>query len=692
MTTHERSDTLSQRYRLSLDRTLTRYLSAAAGGSFMEDLQWRRINESWSDSRGRADTLYARLSLGSPVLTGSLGVDRNTQRTLTSALPTYITESYTAYAAWRPVQLPSLELRASHVDAYDADRRTRDTTTDTAGFTMRYEAPSYDLRYLLTWTRAVNHVETARSSQASIDQSLLGTRSATLFGGRTSAYASATLQARNSFFDAQAAGATSSRQRLPVAGLSAVQTGTNTATDIELAPNPDLVNGNLGASASVNLGFRAAEGGDTFFREVGARFGDVVTPVNTIYVWLVAGDNSVRPLPPAVAAALATTVQVYRSADNRTWTPVPLVGPATASPFESRLEITIPRTAALHLKVVARGLAAGVTTETIYRDLFVTEIQFFDVRFAAEEPRRQSTLSASATAFARTAIVRSIDLAHDVSLSVSRDSESDLTRYAVVNGVSAAREVWESITANARVARQDQDVGLGHEGFWQWTAALVGRPLPTAFWSLIYSGNARTITDEDEQSTMAIAHSVNALGRADLYDGISGQANAVYSNATQGTRNAQTGQASGTLSLTPNKWVTVTAGALFSRTRTVDLADASAVFEKYGRVDGSLSLTPAPALSATGTVSRVLYGARATTLGTVQGSYFPLRGDLQLSLAYSKTLDTAAEATTEFITPSLRWNLRRGVSLTSSYTWLQSVAPAQIVTSRALGATLLITL
>jgi hypothetical protein len=105
-----------------------------------------------------------------------------------------------------------------------------------------------------------------------------------------------------------------------------------------------------------------------------------------------------------------------------------------------------------------------------------------------------------------------------------------------------------------------------------------------------------------------------------------------------------------------------------------------------------VAVTPAPAVSGTGTVSRVLLGTRPTTFATVQLNFAPLRGDLQLALSYSKTLDTEADTTNEIFNPSLRWSIRRNISLTASYTFLETIAPVQTLTSRALTGTLLVVL
>ncbi len=156
-------------------------------------------------------------------------------------------------------------------------------------------------------------------------------------------------------------------------------------------------------------------------------------------------------------------------------------------------------------------------------------------------------------------------------------------------------------------------------------------------------------------------------------------------------RSTQAFQASGRASLTPNPWLTVTGGGLYQRSFTSSLRNGD-VFSQYARVDASLSLSPAPALSGTGTIARVLIAQRPTTLGTLQVNYFPLRGDLQLTFAYSRTLDTTAQLTTESFVPALRWNLTREVSLRSSYTYLRNDAPALLLVSRAFEITLLVSL
>jgi hypothetical protein len=186
-------------------------------------------------------------------------------------------------------------------------------------------------------------------------------------------------------------------------------------------------------------------------------------------------------------------------------------------------------------------------------------------------------------------------------------------------------------------------------------------------------------------------HALSALGRADWYEGITSQASGTGSITTQGLRVSRSGQATGTTSFSPNPYVTLSVGGLYSRTLVND-PDAGDTLTRYGRVDGTISLYPAPALTASGSVSRVFLGDRPTTFASLQGSFSPLRSDLQLSVSYSKTLDTEAQSTTELLAPSLRWNIRSGVSLTVAYTGLHIVSPAQTQSTRALTANLLVVL
>ncbi len=679
-TTSTVEDHLTQQYRLNFDRTLTEFLQLNLGANLVDEHGWIGTNRLYTEASGRSTTYNGRLTLGTPVLNAVLSADRNQRQAYVSsgfagrAAPTFVTESYTGTASWRPLDLPELDFRLGRVNEYDDLRLTRDATTDLASFTARYYTPTYDLRYLVNWNRVDDH--RTLTTATTIEQTVLGSRSDRLLGGRTTTYVSATGHMGTSSNEQRGAGGTISKQQLPFSGLSAVEIFPATAEDIVLAPNPQLIDGNLTATAGVNVGYGPSASGDRDPRHVGAGFADAITPVNTIYV------SFDKTLPAAVATSLATSIAVYRGDDNRRWTPVAILSPPAPSPFANRIEISIEQVQSRYLKVVLTPLAVGVTTDVAYRDLFVTELQFFNVLPASQVPTRQTLRGANATGTARTLLLKDPELTWDITGTVGREIDGPTT-YTIVNGLTVSHRFSPTLAGNARGARVDENLGFDHEGTWQWSAGLVWKPVKAAYGTLAYSGYSK----EGGQ----VQNAVSVLGRGDWWEGISTQGVVSVSRTTDPDRNTDAMSASGRLSLTPNPFLSMSVGGQYQRAFTSSFKFGD-VFSQYLRADGSLSLSPAPALSATGTLSRILLGDRPTTLGTMTLSYFPLRGDLQLSAAYSKTFDTAAERTTEAFTPALRWNLSREVYIRSSYNYVRNDAAVLSVVSRAVEIALLVSL
>jgi hypothetical protein len=154
---------------------------------------------------------------------------------------------------------------------------------------------------------------------------------------------------------------------------------------------------------------------------------------------------------------------------------------------------------------------------------------------------------------------------------------------------------------------------------------------------------------------------------------------------------SQAFQASGNTSLVPNRFVTLSAGALYSRNFVSD-PELGDEFSHTARVEGSLSFKPTPAIAAAASVSHVLFGGAPTTYATLYLTYAPLRGDLQLSVAYSKTLDVLSRTTTSAFTPTLHWRVRPGVTLSAFYTDAEVTSRAAETRTRTVGTNLLILL
>jgi len=294
-------------------------------------------------------------------------------------------------------------------------------------------------------------------------------------------------------------------------------------------------------------------------------------------------------------------------------------------------------------------------------------------------PHNSNSMYTSATATARTMFRKAPDVSWDLAGTVGRQVNPDRSTYSLVNGVSALHQPTRWLSTQARVARQDSYDGTLHLGQFQWSLGAAATPIPTAAISATYSGTS--------YDSGRLENTGSLFGRADWYQGVSSQASTSLAVATQGLRLSRTLSATAATTLTPNTYVSVTGGALYSYQWMTD-PDQGTSWSQFLRADGSISITPAPTVTGTGTVSRVLIGVNPTTFATFNANFSPLRGDLQLTLGYSKNLDTFSQTTNELFSSSLRWNVRRGVLWTTTYTIAGSHAPSLMSSTRSIVTTL----
>jgi hypothetical protein len=679
-TTHQDLRALTQNYRLNFDRPLTPAFTIAAGALFAAQRIWNADDYQATTRDGSVRGLYGRLIFYLPLLSGGLTYDLGDLRSeSTSPL---VSENLSLYGSWRPMELPELNLRLSRTHQYDTARLNQDLTTVSVIGSARWLIDPFELRYTLQWAQPTDSVTGTESS--ALAQTLQGIYAARLFEGRTAIYLSLTL--RNQMRKTIAAGTGNvSEQQHPVAGLSLLETSFVDPTNVTLLPNPALVDGNLVASAAVDIGYAAWVPGNNNRRDVGVQFADLLTPVNSIEVWV---D---KPLPPEVAIQY-NEWQAYQSDDNKTWTLVTITGPVIFGPYqnENRFQIPIQETRARYLKVVTQPLSTP--QDPLYANVFITEVQVFLVRSASSIPREQASSGALLNATASTLLWRAAQLSWDLTAIVEQRIGPNLRTWNLLNTLTGAQWLTPTLQLNERVSRQDGDDGLGHFGQSDWSAGLLWRPLPTFTGTLTYSGqfiDARPVLQVETgtyvSEPVGFNHSVSLLTRADLYEGISALVNASWGlqNEYSGT-NHWNGTLNATGSFAPNPWVTFTLGWT-STLNLLQVPGEDTVGITTGRIDSSLTIRPTNSLSAIGTISRIVAGDRPTTFGTVQLNWSPFRGDLQLSLLYSKTFDVASQSTNEIFTPGLRWNVRQGIQFTAIYNLLNATAPVNRTNSRSLS-------
>jgi hypothetical protein len=682
-----------QRYRLTLENQLYPLLTVSAGGNLRWIMASSRAQDGTSfDTDNQTWNAYARLAAGSPTLNGGLDYARRWEDIetrgggLTLSPPGTVRETFSAAAGWRPADLPSLSLRLSRSNSYDDARVLTDQTTDEALLAAAYD-PLQDLslRYSIRYSDSTDHLTAVERSE------LLNAASAIWTGryaeGRGNLYFAYNVASRTTETSAPA-GTTVAIQQFPVAGFSVTEVFPETPLEVNLerGRNAALIDGNTMASAGVNLGTAASVGPEVAFRDLGAEFQDVLTPVSAVYVYV---D---RAIPPSLEGLFGWAA--YRSDDNQRWTEVCGGGTrppclATFNPVLLRFEVQIERTRARFLKIVTRPLPAIAPDPQLeFRDVLVTELQFFDLVPAELARGRTSQVSGILSGTNRFVIDRDLGLAYDFNGFLSH-AEGRQTTWSVLNGLSLARRLDPVFAVSARVDRTDYDLGRGQEAQNRLGASLSADPIPTFGALVSYSGQLSQL----EEGT-AVSNTGTLSARADLYEGVAvnGTGSLSWARNEAGV-SSQSALVSASTSIVPNRFVSLTGSASYSESEQSgggrpDRTDERAFLE------AGVSLAPFPALALAGSVSRQIGGeTRPVTLASVSGAFSPFPGgDLQLRYAYQETYDGGADARTRAHGPSARWVIRPGWHLAAAYTEQELRAPASSQRTRSLSANLLVSL
>jgi hypothetical protein len=684
-TTHLDTTEFRQRYRLSLDRQLFPLVRLGGNGLYDWTLDWQKADGAWSQVDARRWSAGLRLDVGGPILRGGAQYDIREQSSesrsagVTSAAPTLEQRIATLYAAWRAEDLPWLDLRLSRTDSYDKSRAVIDTTTDEGALQARYQPVSpLEVRATLQYLKGENRLADVTQT----DTSGLGRvqYADTFLGDRLSLNATYDVQRTVTDIAVAGTGGVILERRLPATGLSLVEPLPATSVRSTLNANPALVDGDTAAAAGIDIGFGPSLSGDNNDRQIGARFADAVTDVNTVYLWV---DQA---LPTAIAGAFSFTA--WQSDDNLNWTQVNLAGPVVFGLLQNRFEITIETARARHLKVVVKPLLPAVTTDARYQAIRVTEIQFFLSSSAASRRGRQTTDRGLLSTGARVRLNRAINLVYDGSLYLVHGTRRPTT-WDLVNGISASRRLAAALVGSARLERTDSEQGRGTEWAYRYSATLAADPIPAFGAAFNYSGEyGHTQAGEHDNNNFLL------LARADLYRGLSLLANGSFAFGTLDTGQAtRTLNANGSLQVSPGAYLTLTGTYLYQETRISAAGTSNAATSRLGRVEGTASFTPFPALYASASVARVVTGDKPYTLANFGANVAPFPGgSLLLRFSYQESLDTGADVRTRLWGPALRWNIRTGTYLDVSYTDSSSRTPAVDSRMRTIFASLLATL
>jgi hypothetical protein len=653
VTTKTQTSNYNPRFTLNIDTKIYPNLRLHAGGiaegSITDSKTADAIDTKTTTTRFRP---YIDLTLETPLYAVGIGYIRREERTKTSGSPstTLVDEEYYAILRWRPEGLPYIDMQIKRTNNFDQEKILRDIKEDYISLNSKYTYKGLQLNYQGAYTNTNDDLNNLVVTQYT-------------HSGRV-AYSDSFFDKRvllNSIYNVfyqevktvtGGKGLVSS-QIFPFAGFSALN-------DIPaigaLDPNPAIIDGDLTASAGINIGL-PAPGGDARPRNIGIDFLNV-TEVNQLLVY-VDRDLSSSPL-----IANSFSWQVWTSSDNLNWSLVTTISPAPFGPFQNRFEINFLNVKTRYIKVVTNPLSPAVPAASSFPNIFVTELQAFLNSPAADVVGRMKTASHTYNLDAKARILDSPILFYDFYFFFNRVNPSSQQSYTVSNGLSLNYRFSPVFSTTARVAREDGEAEDERRFAYVYNASIVADSLKTVRNSLVFSGR-----DEEIEGRPNNLNSIFLYNTAQLYKGIDVNLNGGvnFTKQESGERgrdfviNFQT-------NIVPYR--TITLGLNYSNTISRRTGGDQGPASTYTQtLNFNFSYNPLRTLNLIAFVQYVSENAQKDRIlqnYAINWSPFP-DGALQFNLAYNQNFRTEDQAKETILQPSIRYNISKNSYINVSY-------------------------
>ncbi len=656
---------------LNVDTLVYPSLRLNAGGTFEVNMFSTSLNGAETSSTISRNRPFFLLRSINPVLSPGIGYFRRVERASTQGSPgvKLVNDEYDAYLGWNPAGGPTSEFQFVRSTIFDGDRAFQDLARNIGSLVSNYRfkdlSAYYRGSYIDTDDR-LHQVETRQGSQSA----------RTSYGGsflqkRLLLNATYTINHQDLTTRASGTGGEVDVPVTPIDGLSALS---DTPVTAKLTSNPPLVDGNLTASAGINLGL-PDPGTDTQARNIGLDFLNP-TPVSRLLLWV---D---RAVPVAVASTFSW--EIYSSPDNLLWRRETIVPAAPFGPFENRFEIIFPVVTARYLKVVVRPLSPVVPDSARFPIIFVTELQAFLRRPAADTEGRLAYTTHIVNSDVRLRLLNTPALYYEGFYLYNGPDNLGRSTDTLSNGLSVNHAFGRIFSAYARGAREQGMQPRGHRVATVTDASLTIDPIQTFRSSILYTGRDERIADvPSARRGLIVQNTAHVYAGVDVLFGF---------GATSTTR--ETGEVlhdrlfnvSGTIAPRPHLTL------MFSYDDTA--TDRSGSFEGSPRLNArrgyaSVAFDPVRTLHLVFTedvLATTGDKTRATSSIDVNWAPFP-DGTLQLVFAYRNDLRPLELGNERNIVGSIRWNVSRRSYIEVTYQNTLSEYVFQTIASKSLYCT-----
>ena len=656
--TGEKLDTdyeqLNQLYNFNLSKNLWPYLVFNAGSVYQKNSTWSKTGDNKVDTEETILTPYAELNLTNPIYQAGFAYrKRRIEEDQTDLKNTQADrDEITGTLGMDPPSelFPVWTLRYSHIHTYD-DPETQDETQkvwrlDTAYSPIRnllldysYDRTDTEEDFLDFDTTQQSHLGNAQYSRTFLNQRLFMDSAYTINYNK---------------FEVSSGGAA----EVPILRFAGLSSLDNTPDDgPALAVNPAIIDGNLTASAGLDIG---TSGDQIQSANIGLDFGFEVD-VDTLYVWV---D---RRLTNTVINSFSW--DVYTSPDNTdlsTWTLVATVAPANFGQFDNRFEISFPQVNTRFIKVVTAALSPVVPGAGTFPNIFVTELQAFITASGTAFNSQTSILNQSFNLGLRGKLSERTLAGYNLFYTQQDNDPGNITRTQYTNGLYLNHTFDETFSANANGQRTDTTTdasGTTTEDIYNYTygASLRANWLETFNQSLTFSGSYDD-TELGSSSQNALFLRNNAI----LYQGWSAFLDAGYTweDPVMGSSATNFIFRQGT-NLQPNPQISLDLN--FSYKRTMQSDDQRGPNSET-RLDVQAFYVPFRNLSFFARINTVNREDSTDTFQNYAVNWSPFPdGDLQFFFIYNEIRQSENNQKQRVIGPSLKWTIGSHIFLDMSY-------------------------
>lgn len=654
-----------QLYNLDLSSTITPNVIFRGGGIFELDDQSTTTNGSKTDSETRTIRPFVEMNLNTPLYTFGAGYRKGEIRNSGSTVETRydLKEDYTAFLSWRPVDLPRVNLSYALTNV-TSEPKTVDTEEDVIRLNTSYDRKGFTLSYAYYRDNNRNNLtDFSILSQNNVGRAGFSHR---FLDGHLSMNSFYTVNLTTSEFSGSGAGVFPVSRSAGMFSLNNLPGG-----GPALDPAPGLIDGNLTASAGIDIG---TAGDQTTLVNIGVDLG-FPSDVDRIYLWV---D---RALPTDISGFFSW--EVYTSPDNSndsTWTLHAVVFPATFGRFQNRFEIAFPTIKSRFIKVVARALNPVVVGASGFQHIFVTEMETL-VSIPGQEgskisdKRQQYSLGMAWKATNRTSF------AYDLFYNHQESSPSSAVKWGLSNGASVQHVFGNIFSGSARLQRTDQNEQDAESVQYNYSALLRAAYFPTFTQIVSFGGSVL----EDITGTSR-THSLLMRNVMQLYQGWSANLDASYGrNEPSDGSKTDSIMARVMTSFAPNQVFSLNLNYSVTWAKRYQLGSVSGARSEI--LDLGAQITPTRNLSFFSKINMIMQNSSSRTFQSHAVNWSPFQeGALQLSFNYNETFRSEENTTDKSMGPSARLDINKRIYLETSYNIVRSSSDITRIDSKIFGS------